>query len=354
VSELILLINGTRFGGWTEVECVRGIEQAAGSFRVGYTDRYTGQPNPYLIEDGAAVRVLMDGETVFTGYVDRPVVAFDAETHSLTIEGRDATGDLVDASAVPEHGGQWLNADLGQIAGELAQPFGIPVHVEADVGEKFPGFALQEGETVFEAIERAARMRALLLVSDGLGGLLLTRAGTAPAAALIEGVNIKSGRSERDARGRYSRYLCRGQVQASDELDAESAYQQEAHYDDPGVLRHRPLVVLAEDQGHAKSVQARAEWECRRRAAKGTRVYITVQGWRDAAGRLWRINTVAPVRSPTLGIDNELLIVEVRNTLDERGTLTELTLAPRGGYEPGATPAKKRRTSAKQSKHEPV
>jgi prophage tail gpP-like protein len=207
---------------------------------------------------------------------------------------------------------------------------------------------------VFEAIERAARMRALLLVSDGLGGLLLTRAGTAPAAALIEGVNLKSGRSERDARGRYSRYLCRGQVQASDELDAESAYQQEAHYDDPGVLRHRPLVVLAEDQGHAKSVQARAEWECRRRAAKGTRVYITVQGWRDAAGRLWRINTVAPVRSPTLGIDNELLIVEVRNTLDERGTLTELTLAPRGGYEPGATPAKKRRTSAKQSKHEPV
>ena len=42
---------------------------------------------------------------------------------------------------------------------------------------------------VFEAIERAARMRGLLLMSDGKGVLVLTRAGVAristPLAAIV-------------------------------------------------------------------------------------------------------------------------------------------------------------------------
>jgi prophage tail gpP-like protein len=342
MSELTLLIDGQRFGGWTEVECVRGIEQAAGSFRVVYTDRWDGQPTPSPIQAGARVQVQLDGETVITGHVDRTVVEFDEGDHTLTVEGRDAAGDLVDASAVTGHGGQWLNAGLSQIAAELAKPFGIAVQAEADEGEKFDAFALQEGETVFEALDRMARMRALLLVSDGQGGLRLTRAGTDTAGALIEGQNILKGRAELDVKGRYSTYICRGQVQASDDLDAETAYQQRAEARDPSVARHRPLMILAEDQGYQKSVKARAEWECRRRAARGARVYITVQGWRDAAGRVWRPNALSPVRSPTLGIDSELLIVEVRQTLDGRGTFTELTLSQRGGYDPDPANAKKR------------
>jgi prophage tail gpP-like protein len=333
VSELTLLIDGQRFGGWTEVECVRGIEQAAGSFRVVYTDRWDGQPVPCPIQAAVRVQVQMDGETVITGYVDSAVMEFDGESHSLTIEGRDAAGDLIDASAVTKHGGQWLNAGLSQIAAELAQPFGIAIQADADEGEKFTSFALQEGETVFEALDRMTRMRALLLISDGQGGLRLTRAGADTAGALIEGQNIVKGRAELDVKGCYSSYICRGQIQATDELDAETAYQQRAEASDPSVTRYRPLVITAEDQGYQKSIQARAEWECRRRAARSARIHLTVQGWRDSAGQLWRPNVMAPVRSSMLGIDGELLIVKVRQTLDGRGTFTELTLSQRGGYD---------------------
>jgi prophage tail gpP-like protein len=344
---LMLLVGRQRFGGWTEIEVVRGIEQAAGTFRVGYTDRWDGQPVPSPIQAGAGARVEMDGEVVITGHVDRAVVAFDATTHSLTVEGRDAAGDLVDSSAV-HPAGQWLRSDLATIAADIARPFGVPITAEADLGEKFPSFALQEGETVYEALERAARMRGLLLVSDGKGGLSFTRAGTQAAGALVEGENILRARGEIDLKGRYSSYICRGQVQALDGFDAGTAYGLSAAAGDPGVARHRPLVVLAEDQGHQQSVKTRAEFECRRRAARGARLYVTVQGWRDSQGALWRPNTRSRVRSPMLGVDGEFLISEVRQTLDDRGTLTELTLGQPEAFDPA--PAKPSKAKAKKAK----
>ncbi|SMF94356.1 Mu-like prophage tail protein gpP [Methylomagnum ishizawai] len=352
MNELTLLVGGVRFGGWTEVEVVRGIEQAAGTFRVVYTDRWDGQPTPGPIQSGAAVQVLMDGEVVVTGHVDRTLVEFDAQRHTLTVQGRDAAGDLVDSSAVPAHGGQWLKTDLLTIARELAAPFKVPVAAGADLGEPFDSFTLQSGETVHEAIDRMARMRGLLPMSDGRGGLVLARAGTATAGALIEGQNIKAARAELDLTGRYSTYICRGQIQALDHLDADTAYGLQGTAGDPGVERHRPLVVLAEDQGHQASIDARAEWECRRRAARGARLYITVQGWRDSSGALWKPNTRSAIRSPTLGVDGTLLISEVRQTLDGEGTLTQLTLGQPEAFDP--SPKKAKRRKAKADKYAPL
>lgn len=331
MAELTLLIDGQRFGGWTEVEVVRGIEQAAGSFRVGYTDRWDGQTTARPIEAGARVQVQMDGETVITGHVDRTQIAFGPETHSLTVEGRDAAGDLIDASAV-HASGQWLNASLERIASDLALPFGVEVKTDTDTGEPFMAFALQDGETAHEAIERLARMRGLLTLSDGRGGVALTRAGRESAGALIEGENILSGRAEVDMKGRYSTYICRGQVQARDDFGAASAYRLRDTARDPGVNRYRPLAFQAEEQSYQRSMLTRAEWECRRRAARGARLYLTVQGWRDARRALWRPNTRSQVRSTTLGVSGEYLIAEVRQTLDDRGTLTELTLGNAAAY----------------------
>jgi prophage tail gpP-like protein len=345
MSDCILLVDGMRYGGWTSVEVQRGIEQIGGQFRVEYTDRWADQATPWPIRNGAKCQVLLAGEVVITGYVDEAEPGFDEQSHSLVVSGRDATGDLVDSSAVVGHGGQWLQASLDRIAGDLLQPFGVGLSVEADTGEKFPSFALQEGETVFEALERAARMRALLLISDGRGGLKLTRASTAAAGgSLIEGVNLKSARATFSTRDRHSHYIVKGQVQALDDYEAEQAYGQQGTAEDKGVGRYRPLVILQEDQGYHASVQQRADWERRVRAGRGNRIFCTVQGWTTPGGRLWTPNTNAPIRSAKLGVDANLLIVNVRHTLDDRGTLTEITLGSRDAYDvqPGTKRRKKK------------
>ena len=72
------------------------------------------------------------------------------------IRGRDRTGDLVDCSAATMPG-EWQNELLDRIVQSLIDPFGISVTVDTDIGEPFRKFRIDEGETVFEAIDRACR-----------------------------------------------------------------------------------------------------------------------------------------------------------------------------------------------------
>lgn len=334
MNQLELLVGGKRYGGWTEVEVTRSIEALSNEFRVEYTDRWDGQVTPIAIEGGSAVTVLMDGETVITGYTDYDEVAYDQDSHTLVVQGRDKAGDLIDSSAV--HGsGQWLNADLMHIAKELLNPFGMSIQADADVGEKFKTFALQPGETVHEALDRLTRMRGVLPVSDGKGGLRLTRAGTEVGDPLVEGENIKSARATNDMKGRHSKIICRGQIQALDDFDATDAFDLEATASDPGIKRHRPLIVHVEDEGHSDSMTARAEWECRRRVAKGLSVVVTVQGWRGPSGKLWTPNVNYPIRSPFLRLDTVLLCKSVRYAQNDReGTIAEITLVDPAAFDP--------------------
>lgn len=64
------------------------------------------------------------------------------------------------------------------------------------------------------------------------------------------------------------------------------------------------------------------------RAAKSQRATISVAGWRRADGQLWAPNVRVGVKSPFLLIDGTMLVSEVALVKDDRGTVTELTVAP--------------------------
>ena len=80
-------------------------------------------------------------------------VNYDRGAHTIAVRGRDATGDLVDCSAASKPG-EWKDARLEEIASALCEPFGIRVTREVDTGAPFARFRIEEGESVFEAIER--------------------------------------------------------------------------------------------------------------------------------------------------------------------------------------------------------
>ncbi|MCH5770564.1 phage tail protein, partial [Salmonella enterica] len=83
----------------------------------------------------------------------------------LNVSGRDKTGDLVDSSAI--HGsGQWKRARLEQIVRDICKPFGIEVLVQTDTGDAIDSFSLDDGEKAFDAIDRAARAKAILVTSS--------------------------------------------------------------------------------------------------------------------------------------------------------------------------------------------
>ena len=111
--------------------------------------------------------------------------------------------------------------------------------------------------------------------------------------------------------------------------------QMEASAADTGVPRYRPRVVMAESQLTLQQMQLRANWMAAFAAGKSTEAKITVQGWRQPDGTLWTTNQIVSVTSSYLGIDQDLLIVTVEFSLDDKGGhQTHLTVGPVQGYTP--------------------
>jgi prophage tail gpP-like protein len=317
-------VNGYAYGGWESVAVTRTIEAISGEFTVGVHDRWAGQREPWEILEEDICSVEMAGQRVILGYVDKRALSFQA----ITISGRDRSAALVDNSAFP---GQWerMNVSLERVAQELAEPFGISVSVQP--GLKLPLIAklsIDPGDSPFDAIERGCRIAGVLAVSDGSGGVLLTRPGSARAVTeLVEGQNILDGSADYDASERFSRYVVLGQHQGSNELDTASTATVFGEARDAGVRRlDRIRVARAESAVSGATARRRAEWEAKVRAARGDSFSITVQGWLQGDGTPWPVNALVPVRSRRLDMDGTFLISQARYSKSSSGTTTVLTL----------------------------
>ena len=170
---ITLVVGGQAYGGWKSLEVERGIEQLAGEFQLTLTHRWPGEDAPIGLREGLPCEVKFGQDLLITGYIDTIDIDLTDTSCRLSVSGRDKTGDLVDSSAI--HGsGQWKNVRLEQIVRDICKPFGIEVLVQTDTGEAISSFSLDDGEKAFDAIDRAARSKAILVSSSPAGQLVLT------------------------------------------------------------------------------------------------------------------------------------------------------------------------------------
>lgn len=332
-----LVVDGRIYGGWKRLEVQRSIEQIAGGFILELTSRWPGADVPVGLREGLPCEVRLGGETVITGYIDMFEPDLTDTSSMIRVEGRDKTGDLVDCSAIHKTG-QWRGVRLEQIVRDIAAPFGITVEVATDTGEVFKRFALEEGEHAFDAIDRACRLRAVLVTSTPQGNLLLTRASeTATDVTLKEGVNIRRISATHTWKDRHSEIFLKAQVPGDDDEHGADAAHLKASAKDGEINRYRPLIVMAEHGTSAKALGQRAKWETLVRMGRGKRGKCTVLGWRTgqdgASGPLWQPNTLVHIDSPRMNLQREMLIVGCAYSLSEQGTTTELTFARREAFE---------------------
>lgn len=324
MPDVKLSVNGVDYAGWKSINISRGIEQIAGTFELGVSELWPGQKIVRNIAPGDECTVSVDGAVVITGFVDDIDPRHRKDAHEVTVAGRDATGDLVDCSAIHKSG-KWAMAKMETIATDLCLPFGIAVKADVPTGAAVE-WAINEGESVFECLDRLAKSKGVLPLSDGKGGLLITstkKAVRAPTALQL-GVNTLGGDLKLSFRERFSRYIVKGQGASSDALFAD-ATRLKAETADPMVARYRPLIIIADDLADGATVQRRALWEANTRAGKSAQITIPVQGWSHAGG-LWQPNTIVHVTDKWLRTDADLLIKSVSFGLDESGSITTLGL----------------------------
>jgi len=366
MPDVRLTVNGLEYRGWTDVRVTRGIEFIAGSFALSVSERWGGQDVAWPILEGDECTLTIDEEVLITGYVDLRQLSYDADAHRLSVSGRDKAGDLVDCSAVLK---QWEfhSLPLLDVCQRLAEPFGITVTLQAGLDDRAVSttgktksggsptgvgsagksssmtlsqpnarLTINPGDSPYEVIDRACRLVGVLPVSDGQGGIVLTRAGSGEAAtSLVEGENILSAEATYDANRRYRRYIVSGQSGGSDSLFGEAAAAVKAEASDLGARAARVLLVRPDGAVTTAFAKQRAAWESTVRAARSASIAAIVQGWTQRDGSLWPINARVKVLSPRLGVDAELLITEATYALSlNGGTTTDLKLVRPDAFVP--------------------
>lgn len=341
--DVALIVNGRRYQGWKSVRVTRSIESLAGSFALDVSDRWS-DADPWPIGPWDACRVEIGepgrpGQVVIDGYVTGVDQSFSDTARPLSYTGKDRAATLVKCSLLVAGAGgnKWTytNIDVAQFAAEIARPHGIKVSVQPGLElKRDPRLVAHPGETGFEAIRRAAASAGVIAVSDGAGGILITRTGTVAAASLIEGFNIKAANRSTDTDDRFARYLISSQPPGTDEAFGESLRVQAQATDDDVPLTSHTLLIRPDKGYTTADARRRADWEARIRAANSTRVTVTVQGWLQPNGTLWPLNALTRVTSPSIAVDGQMLISQVEYSISEGGQVTKMSLVRPDAFEP--------------------
>lgn len=328
MHEVVLNVGGDKYSGWTEIQIVRSVDAIANAFSLTVRDEQDATGRRWRIARGSAITLTVDGQTLITGYVDRVSLRRSASRRAVTVEGRDTTGDLADSTAISK---TWEKTDILRIAKALCAPHGVIISAALSTGAPLTVFSTEPGETVAQALARLAAFRGMLVINDGRGGLVLTRA--TKTARVVDVISPTRQGIELDATWddstRYAEVICRAEVGAGLFGAAQKAI--EARATDPGVTRKsRRLIVTIDgaDQG-SLTARTRAQWECNTRFARSTTLKYTLRGWTAADGQIWPINHLVRVEDPDADAEGDFLISEsVLELTAKSGWRTRITLMP--------------------------
>lgn len=334
-----LRVGGKRYGGFKSATISRSIEALSGAFALEVSERWAEQHEPWPIGDGDECKIVINGETLVTGFLDTREPHFDTSDAGVLLRGRDRAADIVDCSAMLDRW-EFKNISALSLVQKLCEPYGVAVSLQAGLSlanvSLWKKFSIDPGDTVGSAIENVCRVAGILAVSDGSGGIVLTRAGTARVkTALVQGENMKAGRATFSKVDRFHDYAVLGSHKGTAHINGHAAASIKGIATDEDVRAARTLIIRPEGNVTAAQATQRAQWEASVRVGRSISASVTVAGWTREGGKLWPINELVAVWSPRLNLNGDLLIVGADFSLThDGGKVTTLTLKPAGAFTP--------------------
>lgn len=340
---MIIEVNGIEYAGWTQAHAKLRLDALSDVFHFEATAQ-NGVPLPF--RGGEACSVLVDGERVLTGNIEMVSVTGDSEEHTINVDGRDKTGDLVDSKIgslsdirPPITLKAIIELVVLHIGGTILviDKFGTPIFDKAE-----DLAAPEPGQDAWDFIQSLARKRQVLLTSDADGNIIITRsAGIIVPATLQNRIkddtnNVMTYAVSYDYTGRHSIYRMIGQlnpiaVNATASLTNESIANQSNFVTDSEIRPGRHFALVTENAG--SDPLDRAKWEMNIRKAR-SRVYsATVNGFRNQTGNLWNVNELVTVDDEYAGINSRMLINSVQFAINSGGgRQTTLSLVEKNAY----------------------
>ena len=322
---IFIQINGVEFTGFSDASVSLSFQRVANQFSITFTANGPIE-KPIRVNDKCIISI--DGETVITGFVEKLQSNYSSSEHTINVQGRDKTADLVDSTIKTpiKINGTVSLIQLAQIVIKNIQS-DIQVTSEIDVPSLKPSdiVAAKVGQGAFDFIEQYCRKRQIIATTDGLGDLVFTRANQQKVASVyllneIGGTknNILSGNLSIDHSGRFNRYIIFSQGNAVGEVTIDASVTPQQMSDrsgisfDKDIRASRQLCKIAENSSDKKQCQERSDWEENIRIGRSFSYTVTVPNHTvEKTGEVWTPNMLVRVIDDYADLNTNLLVSDI-------------------------------------------
>ena len=272
------------------------------------------QPPGFDIDPAMACKLYVNDTLAMTGIIDRVIDGDNKRGNSLSVEGRDLMGLLVDSyvtlfidqeNVVLKDLAEQLLSDVPFInrkavqyqkglAGALAtsaQDTAAGLMAELSLGQK--NTHVDPGQTIFDVLIKATMSRGATFfgLPDGTFVFGRPKAAGKPVFNIVHndaglGNNVLRGQRMRDVSRRYSNIIIVGQQQGDDLLSADEVNVR-AEIEDDDAPFYKPYVAVLNDDDLSPEKYGRMLLEMQR--AESFQLVYTVPG-HNQAGRNWTVN----------------------------------------------------------------
>lgn len=335
-----VLKNGVEVRGWSSVSVGLSMSTICNGFSL----------NQFVADDfdspvlfpGDAVRIENDGELLIDGYVDSMSSSFSSGSHTIKVDGREKTCDLVDCS-MKDFGKSWKQRTIAQIIDDVCKSFGLVFNQNGvNPSGAIARFCPDPGCSGADVISDVCRQKDVVCYSDGKGTVKFVndKEFVQIEDYVRQGVNVISAEVSFDNSERYSDYIVLCSSDPKTKRRGESR--------DGEIERTRCLVLVDEGYGNVDSAEQRASFESVSRSAKSTTLNVTIAGWKRNDGSLWKPGVLVDCLIPAFfgNVTQTLLLNSVELTYDSTGAFAHLELVRKDYYTQPPSRGKKKNSKA--------
>lgn len=382
MSDVSMLIQGTRFHFWSDIKISLNIDAVATiSFSAPFDHEAPGFKSKFKPFGYSPVSIDVDNQRLFTGTMMdvSPFISEDGKKE-ISVNAYAKCGVLQDCTAPPESMPLEFNKlNLLDIAKKMASYFGVGVVFNADPGPAFDRVACDPDKKVLDFLADLAKQRAFVIGSDENGNLLFSKTSIGGIIAKLEQgfsplLNVtpdfnpqeyyshitglspvevakpaakstaKVKKDEKAGQGGSKATDKAGQAEVKKETKKEEKSKKEKEKPKPTTYKkftaideapiYRPLVFKIDDAEGATDVETATKAKMARMLGNMCTYSISVSTWFDASGDLWRPNTKIKIKAPDSMIYEffEFDIKSVELSLDETKQTAILTLCLPGSF----------------------
>jgi prophage tail gpP-like protein len=344
ITDVLIEINGVAYDGFIDLAVSREFTRVANQFV------FTIAPNPnFPVLVNNTCKITINGQTIINGYVEIKSTMYNSTTHTITIEGRDKTCDLVDSSAGPNisfNPGLTLPeiienclkqlgiTDIKIFSNVTVTPFDRSTEIGADIGV-----------TMFDFLEKLCRVKQVIMTTDGNGNILLDRASKTPISTYLlneEGSelnNILNASARYDYSKLFNTYngICSSNpngalsvVQTPEEM-SNNPIKPAVNKD---IRKSRQYYFIPEAIATVEDVNLRVQWKRDTDKAQALVYACTIDGIiAREDGILWAPNLLVNVVDIFAGVNGQFLITSVVHHISrDGGATTDLVMVSQDAF----------------------